>query len=73
MGLINLGENREAVIDGVTGLVVPSHDPPALAAVIVRLAVHSKFRERFGIAGRRGRIESRFTQETGLAQRAAVY
>ena len=33
----NVGGIPEMVVDGVTGLLVPPHDPPALAAAIVRL------------------------------------
>ena len=33
----NVGGIPEMIEDGVTGLLVPPHDPPALAAAIVRL------------------------------------
>ena len=33
----NVGGIPEMITDGVTGLLVPPHDPPALAAAIVRL------------------------------------
>lgn len=40
------------VRDGETGLVVPPHDPPALAAAIRRLLADATLRRRLGGAGR---------------------
>jgi len=56
-----VGGIPEMITDGVTGLLVPPHDPPALAAAIVRLlrdhpladtiarAAHDMVHERFCI------------------------
>jgi glycosyltransferase involved in cell wall biosynthesis len=43
----------EVVRDGETGLVVPQHDPPALAAAIERLLLDPGLRVRLASAGRR--------------------
>jgi glycosyltransferase involved in cell wall biosynthesis len=49
----DVGGNREAVVAGETGLIVPPHDPLRLAAAIIHLAQHPEVRQRFGIAGRK--------------------
>lgn len=43
----------ELVEDGVSGLVVPSEDPSALAHALARLAENTELRERLGAAARR--------------------
>jgi glycosyltransferase involved in cell wall biosynthesis len=57
-----VGGNPEAVVDGVTGLVVPPRNPKALAASLVRLAGDPGLRMQFGEAAKR-----RATQEFSLA------
>jgi glycosyltransferase involved in cell wall biosynthesis len=57
MIVTDVGGNAEAVINGVTGLVVPAHNPARLADAIVRLALDSALRLRFGDAGRLRVIE----------------
>lgn len=56
----DVGGNAEAVIDGITGLVVPPRDPASLSSAIRRLARDPQLRARMGAAGR-DRAESRFT------------
>jgi glycosyltransferase involved in cell wall biosynthesis len=51
------GGNRELVVDGEVGLVVPPRDPDALAAALTRLIDDADLRERFGIAARKWVIE----------------
>ncbi|MDD5109634.1 MAG: glycosyltransferase family 4 protein [Patescibacteria group bacterium] len=42
---------REAVLDGVSGLLVPVHDAPALASALIRLLKNPAERHRLGIQG----------------------
>ena len=48
-----VGGLPEVVRDGVTGLVVPAHDPEAAAAAILSLVEDDKRRHELGLAGRR--------------------
>jgi glycosyltransferase involved in cell wall biosynthesis len=48
-----VGDLPEVVIDGVTGLVVPSGDPAALAAALIRLLRRPEEADRMGRAGER--------------------
>ncbi len=47
-----VGGIPEVVIDGETGLLVPPHDPSALAAALRRLIEDTALRQRMGEAGR---------------------
>ena len=47
----NVGGIPEMVEDGVTGLLVPPHDPPALAAAIGRLLLDHPFADTLARAG----------------------
>ncbi len=60
------------VQDGVTGLVVPPHDPRSLAEAIRRFQGDDGLRRDMGLAARR-RVESEFTQEKMVAGVQAVY
>jgi glycosyltransferase involved in cell wall biosynthesis len=42
----------EAVVDGVTGLLVPPADQPALTAAFARLIADPGLRQKFGAASR---------------------
>jgi glycosyltransferase involved in cell wall biosynthesis len=55
-----VGGIPEMVADGVTGILVPPHDPRNLAAAIDRLLGDVPLRERLGAAGRR-RCEEQFS------------
>jgi glycosyltransferase involved in cell wall biosynthesis len=55
----DVGGNREAVSDGVTGIVVPPRDPRAMAAAMSRLLADSGLRASMGRAGRE-RVSARF-------------
>ena len=52
----------EVVEDGVTGFVVPTHDPKALAKAITTLLREPERRARMGAAGL-ARVRERFTVE----------
>lgn len=56
----------EIVAEGVTGLLVPPDDPPALARALAALARQPPLRRRLGTAGRQRVVES-FGMDRGLA------
>jgi glycosyltransferase involved in cell wall biosynthesis len=62
MVVTDVGGNAEAVLDGVTGLVVPARDPRRLAQAITQLAHDKQRRVAFGTAGRQRAAEC-FSQE----------
>jgi len=68
----DVGGNAEAVQSGVTGFVVPSEDPRALAAAILRLLSDPPLAQAMGRAGR-DRAKERFTTTTMLTETAAAY
>jgi len=55
----NIRGCREIVLDGVTGMLIPPHDVPALAEAVVRLLSDRESARRMGLAGRK-RVETRF-------------
>ena len=61
------GGSAEAVEDGITGFVVPTRDPQALADKIYELAGDEDLRVRMGIQGRK-RVLARFTLEQQAAR-----
>jgi glycosyltransferase involved in cell wall biosynthesis len=56
----DVGGTGEAVEDGVTGLLVPPHDPAALAEAISKLLADPELGRRYGRSGRE-RVAERFT------------
>jgi glycosyltransferase involved in cell wall biosynthesis len=62
----------EVVADGVTGLLVPPEDPPALAAALARLLEDPALRQRMGRAGRLRYLEC-FTSAGTASRTVAVY
>ena len=66
------GGNRELVVDGEVGLVVPPRDPDALAAALTRLIDDPDLRDRFGTAGRR-RVIAHFSTEKRIDKLEALY
>jgi glycosyltransferase involved in cell wall biosynthesis len=68
----DVGGVRDAVTDGVTGLLVPDDDDTAFAAALERLRGDSPLAERLGQAGRR-EAEDRFSEEVVLSQLIALY
>jgi glycosyltransferase involved in cell wall biosynthesis len=57
----------DAVEDGVTGLLVPERDVPALTDALARLLGDAELRRRLGAAGR-DRWQRRFTLERAMAR-----
>jgi glycosyltransferase involved in cell wall biosynthesis len=62
----------ESVVDGETGLLVPTHDGAALADAIVGLLRDDALRRRMGEAGR-ARVEKKFSVERMVEETAAAY
>lgn len=72
MIVTDVGGNAEAVVDGETGLVVPSRDPQAFAEAMDLIARDPLLRERYGAASR-SRIQSLFTLDACAGRYAALY
>lgn len=68
----DVGGVGEAVEDGVTGRLVPTHDAAALAAATLDLLADSAEARRLGLAAR-ARLEERFTLEGMIDGTLAVY
>jgi glycosyltransferase involved in cell wall biosynthesis len=62
----------EAVVDGVTGLIVPQRDPPRLADALGRLLTDPRFADRLGRAGRR-RVERRFSLARSVSELQSLF
>lgn len=61
----------ELIEDGVTGLLVPPSDPPALAAALARLIGDAGLRAVLGRAGFE-RVRARFTHQAGIDRLVAL-
>jgi glycosyltransferase involved in cell wall biosynthesis len=68
----NVGGIPEMIDDGVTGLLVPPHDAPALAAAIVRLLADHPFADRLARAGH-DVVHDRFCVERMVRDIEAIY
>ena len=68
----NVGGNAEAVKEGVSGLVVPSEDPGALAAAITRLLSDPSKAREMGTAGRKLTTE-KFTTDAMMHKITDTY
>ena len=67
-----VGGIAHTVVDGVTGFLVPPHDPAALASRLALLHEQPFLGNAFGLAGLR-RVRSRFTWDIVARQLAGVY
>jgi glycosyltransferase involved in cell wall biosynthesis len=67
-----VGGTPEVVVDGVTGLLVPPHDPDSLAQAIVRLLGDPDLRRRMGQAGQ-DRVGQQFSVEKMVEQTQTLY
>jgi glycosyltransferase involved in cell wall biosynthesis len=68
----DVGGNAEAVKDGVSGFIVPSEDPVALAAAISRLLADKNIAKAMGTAGKALAAEQ-FTTQAMMNRITAVY
>ncbi len=68
----SVGGNPEAVLQNVTGLVVPPRDPPALAEAILRLAGDPDLRRQLGAAAQR-RVHEHFSLDTCVENYIRLY
>jgi glycosyltransferase involved in cell wall biosynthesis len=64
--------SRDIIEDGVSGLLVLSEDPDALAAAIQRLIDHPDLREKLGAAARK-RVLAHYTIEREVAAHEKLY
>ena len=67
-----VGGNSEAVVDGVTGLLVPPKDSVAIGRAILRLAYDPAARRQMGMAGQ-NRVEEHFSLEACVQGYEALY
>jgi glycosyltransferase involved in cell wall biosynthesis len=66
------GGNRELVIDGEVGLLVPPRDTDSLAAAVSCLVEDPSLRQRFGVAGRQ-RVIDHFSTKQRIDKLEALY
>ncbi len=66
------GGNRELVIDGEVGLLVPPRNADALAGALARLLDDPALRHRLGTAARQ-RVVDHFTTERRISRLEALY
>jgi len=62
----------DVVVDGETGILVPSKNPKALASALVKLLKDENMRKRMGEAGRR-RVNPAFGVEAMVRKIENVY
>jgi glycosyltransferase involved in cell wall biosynthesis len=67
-----VGGVPEVVIDGVTGILVPPENVPALAEAVVRLLKDPGRMKAMGEAGRE-RVQSHFSEDAMLEKTASLY
>jgi glycosyltransferase involved in cell wall biosynthesis len=68
----DVGGNREVVIPGETGFLVPARDPAALARALIMLLGDPERAARFGAAGR-ARVATEFALGTTVAAYESLY
>jgi glycosyltransferase involved in cell wall biosynthesis len=67
-----VGGNPEAVLDGETGIVVPSRNSTAIGDAILRLVLDPDLRKRLGEAGQK-RVSEEFSIEHCVTAHAELY
>ena len=68
----NVGGIPEAIADGVTGILVPPRDPPALANALLSLLADPDRARRMGIAGR-DRVAAMFSVDRMVSEVERAY
>ncbi|HXC95516.1 MAG TPA: glycosyltransferase family 4 protein [Edaphobacter sp.] len=68
----NVGGNAEAVEEGISGLIIPSQDPEALAAAIICLLSDRSLAHEMGTAGRK-LVTERFTTDAMMQEITLAY
>jgi glycosyltransferase involved in cell wall biosynthesis len=72
MIVTDVGGNAEAIVDGVSGLIVPPRDPSGLAQAILRVATDADLRMRLGRAACE-RVQQHFSIEDCVRQHERLY
>lgn len=72
MIVTNVGGNPEAVVDGITGIVVPPREPEHLADAILRLMSDPRLRTQLGTAARQ-RVLQHFSFERCVESYELLY
>lgn len=68
----NVGGLAEVIIDGETGILVPSENPEALSKAMLRLINDKGLAKRLGIAGR-NRVEQEYDWVTNVLRMVSFY
>jgi glycosyltransferase involved in cell wall biosynthesis len=68
----DVGGNREAIVDGVSGVIVPARDPQSLARAIDTVLSDAAAAHRMGVAARE-RFEELFTVNHMVVRTDALY
>lgn len=63
---------KDAVVDGVTGFMIPPREVAPLIEAMMKLAESKELREKMGAAGREF-VQERYSVETVVAKTVAVY
>ena len=72
MVVTDVGGNKEAVLDGVSGLIVPPRDPSRLSEALIKMLESREKREKMGIASRKI-VEEKFTQALCVKKYIELY
>ncbi|TFH42095.1 MAG: glycosyltransferase, partial [Lysobacterales bacterium] len=68
----DVGGNSEAIEDGVSGIIVPPRNPPAIAAAVEVVAHCRDLRMRLGVAAR-NRVREKFSLDSCVDAYDALY
>lgn len=68
----NVGGNKEAVLDGITGFIVSPGNPDELALALKKILLNDNLRRNMGTAARR-RVEEYFSAKTMVKRTEEIY